>query len=223
MKIIVLAVAAATLAFPAMASAREYCGKLENHYGPFDYRTEKGRLPIVDGAHFTEEVEAGIRGATDELGGDLDYTLRAFPNHHRALATLSRVALRDKVVMIYKTKWPVECYFLRAQRLAPNDAVVYNLYGAYLSGKGKHEEALVQYKEAIRFDPDNAMFNYNIGLAYLKKNDFDKALYHAHKAYEQQYPLPGLKNQLIKAGKWNDKPAEEKPSENKIVEAKPPG
>ncbi|SFB74598.1 tetratricopeptide repeat protein [Massilia yuzhufengensis] len=222
MKIIVLAIAAA-LALPSTASAREFCGKLENHYGPYDYRTEKGKLPIVDGAHFTEEVEAGIRGATDELGGDLDYTLRAFPNHHRALATLSRVALRDKVVMIPKTKWPVECYFLRAQRLAPNDAVVYNLYGAYLSSKGQRDEALAQYKEAIRFDPDNAMFNYNIGLAYLKKNDYEKALYHAHKAYDQRYPLPGLKNQLIKAGKWKDKPAEETPAENKPVEETPAG
>ncbi|OON59495.1 hypothetical protein B0920_24285 [Massilia sp. KIM] len=203
MKTIALAIAAAALGLAAPAGAREYCGELANHYGPYDYRTDKPKLQIVERAHFTEAVEAGVRGATaHEVGGDLDYTLRASPNHHRALATLARIALRDKALMINQTKWPVECYFLRAERFAPDDAVVNSTYGSYLFNLGKIDQALVQYRKAIELDPDNAMINYNAGLAYMKKADFARALAHAHKAYEQGYPLPGLKNQLVKAGKW---------------------
>jgi tetratricopeptide (TPR) repeat protein len=215
MKMLILAATVATLLLPGLAGAREFCGSLENHYGPFDYRTDKGNLGLVEHAHFTEDVEAGLRGSTAEfIGGDLDYTLRAFPNHHRALATLARVALRDKTLMIPNTKWPVECYFLRAQRFRPDDAMVYSTYGSYLYGQGKYDNALRQFKEAVSLDPENAMINYNIGLAYLKKSDFEHANEHAHKAYDQGYPLPGLKNQLIKAGKWVDiKPAEGKPGE----------
>lgn len=207
MKTIAFALAAATLALASPAGAREYCGELANHYGPFDYRTDRPRLEIVDRAHFTEEVEAGIRGSTGhEVGGDLDYTLRASPNHHRALATLARIALRDKTVMIKLTKWPVECYFLRAQRFAPTDPVVHAIYGTYLLNLGQVDRSLTQYRTAIELDPDSAMINYNIGLAYLKKNDFAHALEHAHKAYNQGYPMPGLKNQLTKAGKWVEPP-----------------
>jgi len=208
MKIVLHGIIAATLAWSGLAVAAPFCGKLANHYGPFDYRTDKGNLPIVEGAHFTEEVERGLHGNTaTEIGGDLDYTLRAFPNHHRALATLANVSLRDKALKLPQMKYPAECYFMRAVQFAPTDAIVRGLYGSYLYSHGMQDQALVQYKEAISLDPDSPMLNYNIGLAYLKKNDFPRALEHAHKAYTQGYPLPGLKNQLIKAGKWTEPPA----------------
>lgn len=204
MKTILYATLAATIAMPTMTHAAAFCGTLDNHYGPFDYRTEKARLPIVENAHFTEEVEKGIRGSSDELGADLDYTLRVFPNHHRALGTLAQVALRDKTLQLVKAKYPVECYFLRAQQFANDDASVRSIYGSYLYRLGKYDKALTVYREAIALEPDSAIINYNIGLAYLKKNDFVHANEHAHKAYEQGYPLPGLRNQLIKAGKWTE-------------------
>lgn len=210
MKIIVLAAAAAALALPALAGAHEFCGSLEFHYGPFDYRTDKGKLPIVDSNHFTEDVENGIKGSSGDLGPDLNYTLQAFPNHHRALAALARIALRDNTIQVPLMKWPVECYYLRAEKFAPDDAIVHATYGSYLYQTGKFDKALAEYKQAIALDPDSAAINYNIGLAYLKKNDFQDALKHARKAYDQGYPLPGLKNQLVKAGKWTDQPVKDK-------------
>jgi tetratricopeptide (TPR) repeat protein len=206
MKIILYAAAAAALALSGTASAENYCGKLHGaHYGPYDYRNDKDKLPIVDNAHFTEEVEKGVSGKSSYLGDDLSYTLIAFPNHHRALATLTRIALRDKVVQIPHSKFPVECFFIRANEFAPDDATARATYGAWLYGIGRYDKALAVYQEANALDPDSPMINYNLGLAYLKKNDFEHAIQHAHKAYDQGYPLPGLKNQLLKAGKWTDK------------------
>lgn len=205
MKTIALTLVAAALALPSLAGAEEYCGPLfDRHYGPFDYRTERSQLEVVEYAHFTQSVEAGIAGNTDYLGGDLSYTLRASPNHHRALTTLARIALRDKTPKIPHMKWPVECYFLRAERYTPDDPFVYSIYASWLYGTGKLDKALTKYKQAVELDPANAANNYNIGLVYLKKGDFENAKMHAHKAYSLGYPLPGLKNQLIKAGKWTE-------------------
>lgn len=67
------------------------CGALQNAFGPFDDRTARGyNLDVVGSYHFTPPVEALIRGASGTIGGDLDYTLRAFPNHHRALNATNR-------------------------------------------------------------------------------------------------------------------------------------
>lgn len=206
MKIILCAAVAAALALPSISSADNYCGEIyTDHYGPFDYRRDKEKLSIVEKAHFKREVERGESEDSSHLGGNLDYTLQAFPNHHKALATLARVAIRDKTLHIPHSRFPVECYFLRAHQFAPDDGIARATYGAYLYGLGRFDKALAVYQEASALEPDNPMINYNLGLTYLKKNDFEHANLHAHKAYDLGYPLSGLKNQLVRAGQWTDK------------------
>ena len=43
------------------AHAQEACGALGNHYGPFDYRTQRDKLKIVEDYHFNAGVEALVR------------------------------------------------------------------------------------------------------------------------------------------------------------------
>jgi hypothetical protein len=188
--------------------ADNYCGELANAYGPFDYRKAEfaPNLHIVEMAHFTSDVEQGIKGNAGYLGGDLDYTLRAFPNHHRALATMARLGLKDKTVQVNQAKYPVECYFNRAIRFAPDDGVVHGAYGNYLFALGQTDKALVEFNQAVALEPENPTINYNLGLAFLKVKNFEQANKYAKKAYALGFPLPGLKNKLIEAGKWEDKP-----------------
>ena len=60
-------------------------------FGPYDYRTAPEHIKnLVEGRHFRPDVEylrGGEAGAISpllEIPGNLDYTLRALPNHHRA-------------------------------------------------------------------------------------------------------------------------------------------
>ena len=69
----------AGLYLPALAQDQSAnissCGALfsSGQYGPYDFRTDKEKLPIVLGAHFTPEVEALIRGKTSGTpGGDIE-------------------------------------------------------------------------------------------------------------------------------------------------------
>jgi tetratricopeptide (TPR) repeat protein len=189
-----------TVMAPLDALAKNYCGELNNHYGPFDYR--KGSFDLVEKAHFTDEVEKLIKGSTGSLGGDLDYTLRAIPNHVRALASLAKLGLRKKGEPIQGLKWSVECYFNRAIRFQPDDAGVRSVYGSYLYKLGRSGEAIEQLNEAVRLDPESGTANYNLGLIHFEKKDYEKAAFYAKRAEALGFPILGLKNKLVEMRKW---------------------
>lgn len=192
------------------AAPINFCGDLTNAYGPFDVRKRPempDKIAIVEHAHFTPDVENGIKGSSSTLGGDLDYTLRAIPNHHRALATVAAVALRDHAVQIVGMRYPVECWFNRAVRFAADDPAVYATYGSYLFSLGQISRAGDMFKQGLAYEPDNITLNYNLGLVYFKQQNYDKAKVYAKKAYAAGYPLPGLKNKLIEVHQWDETPA----------------
>lgn len=192
------------------AATSNYCGELQNAFGPFDYRKRAesaNSFYLVEMAHFTPDVENGVKGNTGSVGSDLDYTLRAIPNHHRGLATLASLALREHTVQIAGMRYPVECWFLRALRLAPDDGAVYASYGSYLFSLGKTEKAAQLFKQGISYEPENPTLNYNMGLIAFKQHDYGQAKAYAQKAYAAGFPLPGLKNKLVEAKQWDDVPA----------------
>jgi tetratricopeptide (TPR) repeat protein len=207
MKSMCCIVGAVVVIMAQSAAAANYCGELKNTYGPFDYRTRAEHTQnffLVESEHFTPDVENGVKGHSSTIGGDLDYTLRAIPNHHRALASMARIAVRTKSLQLLGAKYPVECYFERAMRFTPNDGGVKAEFGNYLYALGKSDKAFAMFKDAAEMSPENATINYNLGLAYLQKKDYAEALVYAKKAYALGFPLPGLKNKLIAAGKWEN-------------------
>jgi tetratricopeptide (TPR) repeat protein len=185
------------------------CGELANGFGPFDYRspTDRQNLGVVEKHHFTPHVESLARGATGTVAGDLDYTLRAFPNHVRALAAISRLSIRDKTSRPIGASYSVECYFDRALRFRPKDGLVYMVYGDHVAKTGQTDKAVELLRHAAELEPFNATAIYNLGLMYFNKKDYDQSLLYAQKAYELGFPLPGLKNKLVAIGKWNEAPA----------------
>jgi len=196
----------ALLCNAASVYSSDDCGTLKNRYGPFDYTNPdhvKNKLPIVTYAHFTSRVERLERGETGVRPiGDIDYTLRAFPNHHRALNAVGRYRLKHPKTAndrFYSGK----CYFLRAIEFKPDDPLVYSLYGIYLYQKGDFDGSLQQYKNALVLNPDFTEVHYNIGILYTKLDKFKLAKEHAEIAYRQGYPLPGLKNILQRKGAWD--------------------
>lgn len=194
--------------FVPSVQAQETCGSLRNGYGPFDYRTEKPKLEIVEGAHFLPFVENLQRGNTSTTpGGDIDYTLRASPNHHRALLAMMNLAKKEKTEKPRGSRYSISCWLDRAERFAPDDGMVKMLYGVYLLRRGETEQGAKKLEEALTLAGDNANVYYNLGLAYFDLKDYDKALASAHKAYQLGFQLPGLRQKLEKIGKWKDLPS----------------
>ena len=134
------------------------------------------------------------------------YTLEHFPNHHRALASMAKLGLRLKSAQPPGARYSISCFFERAIGFAPHDVTARMVYGSYLLATGQDATALEQLDAASRLAPEQATIQYNLGLMYVKKKEYDKASAHAQKAYALGFPLPGLKNKLKAAGKWREPP-----------------
>lgn len=210
-----------TVAAPADTASRasvgdEYdpmvCGPLANAFGPFDYRTSPpDRRRLVESFHYDIAMEAIHRGesksSTNTIWGDLDYTLRAFPNHPLALQAIDRLAWEVKSDRVSSRLKSAKCYFLRAVAFQPDDGSVRLLFGLYLLRRGDTAQAIAQLESAQSLSPDDRNVQYNLGLAYVQLKDYARALASAHKAYALGFPLPGLRNMLKRAGKWQDDPS----------------
>lgn len=188
------------------------CGSLKNHFGPFDYRaknlprTEHGDAKeMVEGAHFdytVESLKGGRRGAN--AGQDIDYTLRAFPNHHRALKSMAELALKSPGRKPHGMRFSADCWFERATAYAPDDPVVWMINGYFLARKGESDRAMEALDKARSLNPGMASLHYNIGLGYHRLKEYEKSLEEAHLAYALGFPLEGLRNLLKKDGKWRE-------------------
>lgn len=185
-----------------------YCGDLHQvAYQAYDYNDPEDRrhqLKLVEIAHFTPNIENLLHGNSGTLGGELSYTLMMFPNHYRALAAFGKLSLREKRLKPRGAKYSVGCFFDRAIRFRPNDAMVRMAYGNYLLKAEQPDKAVEQLQIAASLQPENPTINYNLGLLYVQRKDYEQARTYAKKAYELDFPLSGLKNQLIKAGKWEE-------------------
>jgi tetratricopeptide (TPR) repeat protein len=200
-------------AAPLLAKADEpvsACGPLRAYgqYGPYDFRKDLDRLPIVLGAHFTPEVEALIRGRTSTTpGADIDYTLRAIPNHHRALLSMMRLGDKERSPKVIGATYTVECYFDRGIRFAPDDQIVRMLYATYLTEHRRNKEALAQLQAVQTMAGDSPFTHYNLGLLFFELKEYDLALAEAHQAMALGHPQPGLRDKLHGVGRWTEPPA----------------
>lgn len=182
------------------------CGSLKiSGGGPYDYRNEREELSKVEGAHFTDVVEALIKGTTNILpGGDIAFTLAVYPNNHRALIAMMKLGEKENNLKPTGSRYTVDCWFDRAIRFRPDDSVVRMIYSGYLDMKGKRLEAVEQLDTATAYAKDSGITHYNIGLHYLKIDNYGKALIQAHKAMALGWPNTVLKEKLQILGKWKE-------------------
>ena len=184
------------------------CPPYVKHTPGGDYTSAEDRsgLTVVEKFHFSRAVETLTQGMTGSLGADISYTLEHFPNHHRALASMAKLGMRLKSAQPPGARYTVSCFFERAVGFAPHDVTARMVYASYLLATDKDAAALEQLDAASRLAPEQATIQYNLGLMYVKKKEYDKASAHAQKAYALGFPLPGLKNKLKAAGKWREPP-----------------
>jgi len=194
------------VAFTDGAHAQQGCGDplAAGGFGPFDYRAVGVPLKLVESYHFTQDVETLRRGSTGTVGGDLGYTLKVFPNHHRALMSMVNLVFKEKKTQPLGADFPIDCYFQRAEQFKPDDAEVKVIHGIFLIRAKKPKEAVEILERAGAIAGDNANVNYNLALALLDVGRVDDAVRHARIAYSAGFPLPGLKNKLKALGKWDE-------------------
>jgi tetratricopeptide (TPR) repeat protein len=206
---------------------------VDGQFGPYDYYRAPTKpvnaIALVEHAHMGFVIADQLR-TKDYCGyfGSLRYTLRAFPNHPRALKLMvafldmhppcnlqpsgRRQAINDLVVELSERRWDAgtaDSYFYRAlnfmtedTRVIPKHAETHVLYGDWLRQKGRRDEAMKQYQAARTLDPRSSAAHYGLGMLDLEKNDLPSAVAHAGKAYSLGKPPGDLRDRLISAGAW---------------------
>jgi len=181
------------------------CEGFSGGYGPFDYllRSRYSKeLKLVEDYHFTREVESLNKGSTNMRPyPDIEYTLRAWPNHHRALNAMARLEERKRAKR-RGNPIPAECWFQRAINFSPKDATSKMLFGNYLSRFGRDNDAEEMYRAALVISPADLEIRYNLALLLVRQGRFEEAREQAKVAYRGGYPLPGLRRKLEEAGYW---------------------
>jgi len=178
------------------------CGPLHPYgqYGPYDFRNAgKDKTEVVVAHHFNADVEAlrsGVKYKND-VGGDLDYTLRALPNHPRALVAMMRLGDRESTDQPRGAHYTVNCYFERALRFRPDDYIVRLIYAGYLINKKRVGEAVSQIDYVAATAPtDNPLTHYNLALLYLDAGQYTKSQEQGLKAEAQGKNIEQLRSRL---------------------------
>ncbi|MDY0747267.1 hypothetical protein SNE35_22365 [Paucibacter sp. R3-3] len=191
---------------PAPAGCEQYS---TGHYGPYDYRTApQQRRDLVEDHHFTAKVEQLQAGQEGYVGGDLSYTLGAFPNHPRAIVSMMRLSARTKQDPVQYAQMSLECYFLRGIRFAPDDLVWRMQYAVFLISRNRVPDAMKVVDEVADHAGDEGFTHFNAGMLYFDMKEYDKALAQAHRAMALGFNRPELHDRLSSVGRWVEPAAE---------------
>jgi serine/threonine protein kinase/tetratricopeptide (TPR) repeat protein len=102
----------------------------------------------------------------------------------------------------YANQWEwsaAEREYKRALELDPNSANTHKLYWLYLSGLGRHEEALAEIRNAIRLEPLNLKYNDNLGQEYVAGRQYDLAVEQFKKVIEMDPSFASVHGDLAGA------------------------
>jgi tetratricopeptide (TPR) repeat protein len=95
---------------------------------------------------------------------DKNYNSRELPYYNLARLYLTAEKFRDALDHVQK-----------AIELNKNMAMAYNLEGTIYEKLNQLDEAIESYKRAVKIDPLSIKFSYDLGVAYFKDEDFEKA------------------------------------------------
>ena len=140
-----------------------------------------------------------LNRARDESGYTLRNVTPASALFTAINTNLARVAqAQDKIPL-------AEEYLNEAIKARPTDPLAY-LSLALLYRDTKRLDAARQILETgmTATDSKSVELHYSLGLVCLELKDKTCAVEHAHVAYAEGYPLPGLKDKLIKQDLWRE-------------------
>jgi tetratricopeptide (TPR) repeat protein len=141
------------------------------YYANDQYQQEK---------RFHESVLIGYQGILD---GDLELARNhlqdALRIHNNRMVPNLYLAHTNDAAGLYPA---ADRSFQSAIHNNPGLAVPNNDYGNFLQRQGKLKAATIQYLEALNYEPENSNVLSNLGAAYFKMKDYEKAIVHLKKS-----------------------------------------
>jgi len=80
--------------------------------------------------------------------------------------------------------------------IVPESAALHNLLGIALAGKGRLDDAVAEFREALRLEPDSAETNWHLGVALASQGERDEAMEHLGRSVELDADNPRARYDL---------------------------
>jgi Tfp pilus assembly protein PilF len=175
----------------------------KDYYHANDRNEDAQALRNVEQYHLEQGVSKMKAGQYSGAHADFAFMLGYFPNHPQALALMSELCDLKWKDFRKDFQCDMESRFERAIARNPNASPTFLVYGLHLQRVNRLPQAIESYKKSIALYPESANAHYNLGLAYFDAKQFDLANRHANLSYALGMRLPGLRDKLMRAGKWN--------------------
>jgi predicted Zn-dependent protease len=160
----------------------------KDYFNAANDRNVKQQLYNVERFHLNKNVLENIGSGKYQYAlGDINFTLKYFPNHPRALQLLTTIAVLSK-----NRGLPIR-YFEKAIALYPNHAITHAQYGWYFVTIGDLDNGIQRLNHAIEVEPKLTAGYVWLAHAYEKKGDLQLAREARERAKELGYngKLPG--------------------------------
>lgn len=191
----IMALLACLTAAPTLAATFHADGRCKDGCNYFAGDSE--HIWFVEKYHLGKAKAKLADGRAANAMNDLKFILRHFPNHPDALMLLDTAAKG-----LGQPTMP-DAYFKAAVDAYPDEPMTYLVHGMFLHKRGRSAEAIAEYEHALSLNPNLPDAHYNLGLALVQSKRLAEANAHAVAAYRLGHPMPGLRNQLRRAGAWN--------------------
>jgi len=162
--------------WPPLVFSQEY--RIFDYFSTETNPEAKAYIKSVDTYH-TNKVMNWIHNKNyDAALSDLQFALKRFPNHPKALMLI--------VTYAHFTNSPNMAmpYYERAIKLFPQHAITYAQYGTYLVDIGIVQIGIERLKKAIEINPKLSIAYKWLSEAYIKKGDIELARKTIEKAKE---------------------------------------
>jgi predicted Zn-dependent protease len=154
----------------------------KDYFNAANDRNVKQQLYNVERFHLNKSVVENIGSGKYQYAlGDINFTLKYFPNHPRALHLLTTIAVLSKNRVL-----PMR-YFERAIALYPNHAITHAQYGWYFVTIGDLDNGIQKLNHAVQMDPKLTAGYVWLAQAHAKKGDVQSAREARERAKELGY------------------------------------
>ncbi len=121
-------------------------------------------------------VELGhTRAATQIFDSAVSRAYKDAMDHVAAMAQKIAISLQE-TAPAQAEKYLRQCLEMKGDNLTVDDLATFNQLGISLRKQGRWEDAITEYKKALKIAPNVPGLYYNIGMAYAEGNDHESAI-----------------------------------------------